>query len=100
MALTRQEVEKVSLLGRLLLSPDELDRMTKQLGGIVAYVEQFGELDDEINFRKVQPMAHAVEMTNVFRADEIRPSLHRAEALANAPQHDEQFYLVPAVLGE
>ena len=38
MPLTRQEVERVSLLGRLLLSPDELDRMTRQLGGIVAYV--------------------------------------------------------------
>jgi aspartyl-tRNA(Asn)/glutamyl-tRNA(Gln) amidotransferase subunit C len=48
MALTRQEVEKVSLLGRLLLMPEELDRITAQLGGIVAYVEQLSELDAEI----------------------------------------------------
>ncbi len=100
MALTRQEVEKVSLLGRLLLEPQELDRLTDQLGGIVAYIEQLSELDDEIKAKQVRPMAHAVEMTNVFREDEVQPSLDRAEALANAPQHDEQFYLVPAVLGE
>jgi aspartyl-tRNA(Asn)/glutamyl-tRNA(Gln) amidotransferase subunit C len=96
MSLTRQEVEKVSLLGRLLLSPEELDRMTSQLGQIVGYVEQLGELETE----QVEPMAHAVEMLNVFRADEVRPSLDRATALANAPQHDDECYLVPAVLGE
>ncbi len=96
MSLSRQEVEKVSLLGRLLLSPNELDRMTSQLGQIVGYVEQLGELDTE----QVEPMAHAVEMKNVFRADEIRPSLDRTAALANAPQRDEECYLVPAVLGE
>jgi aspartyl-tRNA(Asn)/glutamyl-tRNA(Gln) amidotransferase subunit C len=100
MALTRQEVEKVSLLGRLLLTPQELDRMTEQLGGIVAYIEQLSELDAELSAKHVQPMAHAVEMTNVFRADEVQPSLDRADALRNAPQHDDQFYLVPAVLGE
>jgi aspartyl-tRNA(Asn)/glutamyl-tRNA(Gln) amidotransferase subunit C len=100
MALTRQEVEKVSLLGRLLLTPEELDRMTAQLGGIVAYVEQLAELDGEIAQKNVQPMAHAVELTNVFRPDEVLPSLDCADALANAPQHDEQCYLVPAVLGE
>ncbi len=100
MALTRQEVEKVSLLARLLLTPDEIDRLTSQLGDVVAYVEQLAELDTEIAEKQVDPMAHAVEMTNVFRADEVRPSLDRAEALANAPQQDGQFYLVPAVLGE
>jgi aspartyl-tRNA(Asn)/glutamyl-tRNA(Gln) amidotransferase subunit C len=96
MSLTRQEVEKVSLLGRLLLGPDELDRMTSQLGQIVGYVEQLGELNTE----NVEPMAHAVEMKNVFRADEVRPSLDRTAALSNAPQHDAECYLVPAVLGE
>jgi aspartyl-tRNA(Asn)/glutamyl-tRNA(Gln) amidotransferase subunit C len=100
MSLTRQEVEKVSLLGRLLLTPDELDRLTSQLGGIVAYIEQLAELDGEIKSRQVQPMAHAVEMTNVFRPDEMAPSLDRTAALSNAPEHDDQCYLVPAVLGE
>jgi aspartyl-tRNA(Asn)/glutamyl-tRNA(Gln) amidotransferase subunit C len=99
MALTRQEVEKVSLLGRLLLTPEELDRLTTQLASTVAYVEQLAELDDEIAAKQVEPMAHAVEMTNVFRADVVVPSLPRAAALANAPQHDDECYLVPAVLG-
>jgi aspartyl-tRNA(Asn)/glutamyl-tRNA(Gln) amidotransferase subunit C len=45
-------------------------------------------------------MAHAVEVTNVFRADEVSPSLARDEALSNAPHRDDRGYLVPAVLGE
>ena len=96
MSLTREEVEKVSRLARLLLSDEELDRMTVQMGQIVAYVESLSELDTE----NVEPMAHALEVSNVFAADELRASLDRDAALAGAPHHDREFYLVPAVLGE
>ena len=96
MQLTRADVEKVSLLARLRLSPAELDTLTAQLGQIVGYVEQLAELDTA----NVEPMAHAVDMANVFRADEPRPSLDRFAALANAPHSDGETYLVPAVLGE
>src|SRR5688500_1491027 len=94
--LTRQDVEKVSLLGRLRLTDAELDLMTEQLGQIVGYMALLAELDTE----RVEPMAHAVEVANVFRDDEVRPSLERSAALANAPHHDGEFYLVPAVLGD
>lgn len=96
MSLSRADVEKVSLLARLQLSPQELDTMTTQLGAIVGYVEQLSELDTE----GVEPMAHAIDVSNVFAADEQRPSLPREAALAGAPHHDREFYLVPAVLGE
>ena len=96
MSLSREDVAKVSLLRRLRLGPEELDRMTSQLGQIVAYVEQLSELDTE----QVQPMAHAVELHNVFADDHVRPSLDRERALANAPKRDAECYRVPAVLGE
>jgi len=96
MSLSREDVEKVSLLGRLLLSPEELEKMTAQLTGIVAYVEQLKELNTD----GIEPMAHGVELHNVFADDVIRPSLPRGEALANAPKHDNECFRVPAVLGE
>jgi aspartyl-tRNA(Asn)/glutamyl-tRNA(Gln) amidotransferase subunit C len=96
MALTRADVEKVSLLGRLLLSEAELDTMTTQLGRVVGYVEQLSEVKTD----NVQPMAHALDMQNVFRDDVLRPSLPRDAALANAPKRDSECYSVPAVLGE
>lgn len=96
MQLSREDVEKVSLLGRLRLTPAELDTMTSQLVAIVGYVEQLKELDTT----NVEPMAHAMELRNVFADDALRPSLPRAEALANAPKKDSECYRVPAVLGE
>jgi len=95
MAISRDEVEKVSLLARLMLSGDELDKMTAQMGQILDYMHLLGE----VNTDNVEPMAHAVEMSNVLRDDAVRPSLPRDAALANAPHHDGQCYQVPAVLG-
>ena len=96
MSLSREDVEKVSLLARLRFSDDELDQMTTQLGQIVGYVEQLAELDTD----NVEPMAHAVELSNVFAEDVARPSLGRDQILANAPKRDDECYRVPAVLGE
>lgn len=96
MSLSREQVEKVSLLARLALTPAELDTMTAQLASIVGYVEQLSELNTD----NVEPMAHALDVANVFAADVVELSLPRQDALANAPHHDREFYLVPAVLGE
>ena len=96
MSLTREDVEKVSLLGLLRLTPEELDKLTTQLGNSVSYVEQLKELNTD----GVEPMAHGVELYNVFADDVVRPSLPRGEALANAPKHDGECFRVPAVLGE
>ncbi len=96
MPISRTEVEQVSLLARLRLSDEELDRMTSQLGDILEYINLLSELDTEA----IEPMAHASEIVNVLREDVVRPSLEREAALANAPHHDGECYLVPAVLGE
>jgi len=96
MAISREQVEKVSLLARLLLSEEELDKMTVQLGRILDYMELLSEVDTE----QVEPMAHALDFFDVFRDDRPRPGLPRDQALANAPNRDDQCYLVPAVLGD
>ena len=96
MPISRVEVEKVSLLARLVLSDEELDRMTSQMGQILGYVDLLAEVDTS----QVEPMAHALDVANVFREDVARPGLDRESALAGAAEHDDECYLVPAVLGE
>jgi len=96
MSLSREDVAKVSLLARLQLTDDELDRMTIQLAQIVSYME----LLSEVNTDDVQPMAHAIERSNVFADDRPVASLDRDAALSNAPKRDDQCYRVPAVLGD
>ena len=94
MSLTAQEVQWVAHLARLQLTEAELETMTRQLSAIVDYVD----LLKQVNTDNVEPMAHALAITNVFRADEPAPSLPVADALANAPQRRGDFYSVPAVL--
>ncbi len=99
MSLKPEEVKAVAHLARLELTEDELATMTRQLGAILDYVAQLQQL----NLEGVEPLAHALPVSNVFRDDEPAPSLSVEEALANAPDRrsrgaGEQFYGVPAVL--
>lgn len=96
MALTRSDVEKVALLARLQLTEAELATMTEQLIQVVEYVDKLAAVDTD----GIEPMAHAVEVTNVFREDRQTESLPREAALANSPRHNQRGYLAPAVLGE
>jgi len=94
--ITRDDVLKVSLLARLQLDEQQLDLMADQLARIVQYVDQLAEVDTT----GVEPMAHPFELTNVFRDDQLRPSLPREQAVGGAPRTDGECFLVPAVLGE
>jgi aspartyl-tRNA(Asn)/glutamyl-tRNA(Gln) amidotransferase subunit C len=94
MSLTAEQVRWVAMLARLELTEAELQLMTGQLNRIVEYVNQLQSL----NTNGVEPLAHALDVANVFRADEPQPSLAVDEALANAPKRKGDFYAVPAVL--
>ena len=96
MAITLADVERVALLARLRLSADELQAMTTELASVVAYVDELAQVDTEA----IEPMAHAVEVTNVLRDDLLTPSLNREEALQNAPARNDLGFLVPPVLGD
>lgn len=94
MSLSTEEVAKVAVLARLRLSPEEIQTFTERLNAVVDFVGQLQELDTE----GVEPLAHGVELRNVFRDDVRGPSLPREAALANAPQKNRENFLVPAVL--
>ncbi len=96
MAISRNEVEKVSLLARLRFSEEELGKMTSQMGTILEYFALLQQVDTE----EVEPMAHSLDLSDVFRPDEVGTSLDRERALAAAPHRDAECYLVPAVLGQ
>ena len=95
MALTPQQVENVARLARLSLSADEVERFGEQLSSILGYIEKLQQLD----VSGVQPTTHAVGVTSTpLRDDELRPSLPPDEALANAPQRDGTYFLVPRII--
>jgi aspartyl-tRNA(Asn)/glutamyl-tRNA(Gln) amidotransferase subunit C len=94
MSLSTADVAKVAILARLRLSPQELETYTGQLNSIVDYVAQLQALDTT----GVEPLAHGIELRNVFRDDVRGPALDREQALANAPKRNDAGFLVPAVL--
>lgn len=96
MSLSRQDVAKVALLSRLALSDSEVDSLTGELSKIVDFVSQLGAVDTSA----VEPLAHPLDSHNVFRDDVVAASLPRDAVLRSAPRHDDECFLVPAVLGE
>lgn len=89
-------VRHIGRLSRIELTEDEVRMFKDQLAAILTYVDKLGELDTE----GVEPMAHALELINVFGDDEVGESLAPDAALANAPQRDGNFFKVPKVIGD
>ncbi|MCC6578947.1 MAG: Asp-tRNA(Asn)/Glu-tRNA(Gln) amidotransferase subunit GatC [Phycisphaeraceae bacterium] len=95
-SITEQDVRHVARLSRLKLSDEEVRHFTQQLGNVMQYIAKLSELD----VTNVEPMAHALDMSNVLREDEPQPGMDVDLALANAPDRSTPFFKVPKVLGE
>jgi aspartyl-tRNA(Asn)/glutamyl-tRNA(Gln) amidotransferase subunit C len=94
MSVTTEQVRWVATLARLNLSEADLARMTEQLSAILDYVDQLKQVPTD----DVEPLAHPLKISNVFRDDEAAPSLSPNAALANAPNRQGDFFGVPAIL--
>ena len=95
-AITRDEVAHLARLSRLALREEELDHLATQLGDIISAVARVQEGTAE----DIPPTSHALPLTNVFRADEVRPGLTPEQALAGAPASEQQRFRVPRILDE
>ncbi|MFD2615673.1 Asp-tRNA(Asn)/Glu-tRNA(Gln) amidotransferase subunit GatC [Paenibacillus gansuensis] len=94
MSITVKDVEKVAALARLDLKEEEKGKFTEQLNAILKYAEKLGALDTD----HVEPTTHVLQITNVMREDESRPSLGIEQVMLNAPDEEDGQIKVPAVL--
>ena len=94
MAITLDEIKWIAHLSRLELKTEELIAASTQLSSILNYINQL----QEVNTDNVEPLAHALDVSNVFRDDVLKESINVNEALANAPDRQGNFYGVPAIL--
>ena len=94
MKITRAEVEHIATLARLELTEAEIEQLQSDLSQILEYVDQLNELDTT----QVLPTAHVVAQEDVLREDVTRPSMSTVEVLSNAPQAEEGYFRVHAVL--
>jgi aspartyl-tRNA(Asn)/glutamyl-tRNA(Gln) amidotransferase subunit C len=91
MAITREQVLHVAQLAHLDLTEEEIERFGEQLSAILEAVSKVSELD----LADVPPTSHPLDLVNVWRDDEPRPSLPPDDVFANAPDREEGFFRVP-----
>lgn len=92
--ITLEDVEYVAGLAQLTLDDQAKQRLLKEMGEILAYVDKLNELDTD----GIEPMMHVLDISNVFREDVVTGSLDRDAALRNAPKTDGAYFLVPRIL--
>ena len=94
MGISAKDVETLALLARIQLSNEERARFAGQLDGILSYVEKLKQADTE----GVPPTSHVLPLNNVFREDQLQPSLPTNQALANAPEREGPYFKVPKII--
>jgi len=94
MKISQQEVEKMAHLARLDVDDELKETLAGQLSDILDYIDALKDVDVE----GVIPASGAAFMNNVLREDEEKPSPGPDVTLANAPERDEDFYVVPRVV--
>lgn len=92
----RELIRHIAVLARIEMTDEQADTLGRQFTEIIAYVDKLQELDTE----GVEPMAHALDVRNVLADDTPAESLGVAQAMANAPARDGDFYKVPKVIGD
>ncbi|MCR5833823.1 MAG: Asp-tRNA(Asn)/Glu-tRNA(Gln) amidotransferase subunit GatC [Selenomonadaceae bacterium] len=96
MKISEQDIKTVASLSRLRIPPEEAQEVTSQLDKFLTYVENLQAIDTT----NIEPTTYALPMQNVFRADVVKPSLQREDALSNAPLKEDGYFKVPRVLEE
>jgi len=89
-------IRHIALISRIELTDEQISRFGKQFADILSYVDMLKELDTD----GVEPMAHALDISNVLADDKAGESLSVEKALANAPARLGNLYKVPKVIGE
>jgi aspartyl-tRNA(Asn)/glutamyl-tRNA(Gln) amidotransferase subunit C len=84
----------IARLARLHFTPEELRRFESQVAGILSYVEELKPVPVE----GIEPTSHPLALANVFREDEVQPSLSIEAFLKTAPSARARFFQVPKVI--
>jgi aspartyl-tRNA(Asn)/glutamyl-tRNA(Gln) amidotransferase subunit C len=95
MEISLEETRHIASLARLHLDDEQAALMARQLGAILTYARQLDELDTA----GVEPTAHVLDVTNVFRPDVAELLPHDRELmLGQAPRFEHGLYVVPRVI--
>ena len=95
MELSKEDVIKIAILSKLEFNDDEIENFRSDLSEILNYMNELNELDTE----GISPLFNVLDLDDVTRKDEVTDSLKQEEVLKNAPDKDENFIIVPKIIG-
>ncbi len=96
MRLDLETVEHIAALARIGLTPEEMERMRDQLSAVLDHISMLQEVDTD----DILPTAQVIQQQNVMRDDIVRTSLPRDLVLLNAPDQEDGYLRVNAVLDQ
>ena len=94
MKISKKEVLETAELARLEFDEEDLEKFTNQLGRILDYIEGLNKLDTT----GIEPTSHVLEYSTPIREDTVDQMITKEEALGNAPEREEDFFVVPKVI--
>jgi aspartyl-tRNA(Asn)/glutamyl-tRNA(Gln) amidotransferase subunit C len=94
MKISKEDVKKVAELARLEFNEAQTEKFTEQMGNILDYIEKLNELDTD----NVEPTSHVLDISTPLRDDKVQKLLTIDEVLQNAPESEDDFFVVPQVI--
>jgi aspartyl-tRNA(Asn)/glutamyl-tRNA(Gln) amidotransferase subunit C len=94
MAVDTATVRRVAHLARMAVAEDEVEGLQRELNAILAFVEQLADVD----VTGVEPMTSVTPMAMKMRQDKVNDGDIADEILANAPEREDHFFVVPKVV--
>ena len=94
MKLSKEEVKHISQLARLGLDDDDIEKFQSQLSNIL---DNF-EILEQVDTSNLPPTTQSIALQNVYRPDKAQDSYTQKDILANAPQCENNFFKIKAVL--
>jgi aspartyl-tRNA(Asn)/glutamyl-tRNA(Gln) amidotransferase subunit C len=94
MPIDAADVRRIAQLARIAVGEDEVERLKDEINGMLDFVEQLSE----VNVEGIEPMTSVTPMAMKKRADVVTDGNDAEAVLKNAPQSDDNFFLVPKVI--
>ena len=91
---TKKELDHLATLARIELNDEEQEKFSRELASILDYIEKLKEVD----VSKSEPTTHVMQIENVFRKDEVKPSIDIEKVLKYAPDRKARFFRVPKII--
>lgn len=95
MELNKEDVKKIAVLSKLEFNDIEIESFRSDLSEILNYMNELNELDTS----NVSPLFNVLDLYDVVREDKVKESLSLEEVLKNSPDKDENFVIVPKIIG-